>query len=352
MDQGTNGVAQWLRHSDVNVLRFNDDETQPADRDIRLTADDCVFEYGGRRYALGDIDAVWYRKGNFWFHQAAPAPVLASDPALVQMLERRLKAEVAVASRFLARLVQARGIRTLGNPFLGDPNKLEMMTQARAAGLDIPDFEMTTRLSDEHRRNASGFVSKAASDGIYLWDLDVEQRAYFSYTERLDEILGGALPDYIPLSMIQRNIAKALELRIFYLDGRFHATAIFSQNDAQTAVDYRKYNIKTPNRNTPFELPPEIERKLLEFFQRIELNTGSVDMIVTPGGDYVFLEVNPYGIYSGISEVCNLNIDRTIARWLCQEKHEGPAETGIDAPASRGAAPGFPEDLFQELERG
>lgn len=38
--------------------------------------------------------------------------------------------------------------------------------------------------------------------------------------------------------------------------------AIFSQNDDQTKVDFRNYNINKPNRNVPFMLPNELESKI------------------------------------------------------------------------------------------
>lgn len=325
LDQGTNGVAQWLLCANVNVLRFNDDEEFPLNRHITLTESDCVFEYEGRTYGLNDVDAIWYRKGGFWFSKLLAPDGFEADSTLRDLLERKLKAEVGVASKFLYRLVKENpAIRVLGNPSLGDPNKLEMLHEAKAVGLTIPAYEVTTRLSSQHFSNPTQYITKAISDGVYLWDTTVNNRAYFTYTERLDEILVlGQEGSDIPLSLIQEKVPKAFELRVFYLDGNFYSNAIYSQNDEQTAVDYRKYNLQTPNRNVPYQLPDGIKRKLCVFFRNVKLNTASVDMIVTPDGDFVFLEVNPFGIYSGISETCNLNLDRAIALWLCGGQHEG-----------------------------
>jgi hypothetical protein len=47
------------------------------------------------------------------------------------------------------------------------------------------------------------------------------------------------------------------------------------------------------------------------------MNTGSVDMIVDEFGDFIFLEINPFGVYGGMSAICNYNIDKAIAGWLC-----------------------------------
>jgi hypothetical protein len=45
----------------------------------------------------------------------------------------------------------------------------------------------------------------------------------------------------------------------------------------------------------PYQLPEEIELKILRFMRRMGLVFGSLDMIVTPEGEYIFLEVNEQG---------------------------------------------------------
>lgn len=48
----------------------------------------------------------------------------------------------------------------------------------------------------------------------------------------------------------------------------------------------------------------------------LTLNTGSIDMIKCKNGNYYFLEINPCGIYEGISNACNYNLNKKIAEWL------------------------------------
>ena len=101
----------------------------------------------------------------------------------------------------------------------------------------------------------------------------------------------------------------------------FTSVAIFSQADDQTKVDYRKYNLKTPNRVIPYQLPAEIEHKLALLNERLGLNTGSIDLIVDREGQFYFLEVNPTGQFQDLSESCNLSIDRRIAERLLAYEH-------------------------------
>ncbi len=81
-------------------------------------------------------------------------------------------------------------------------------------------------------------------------------------------------------------------------------------------VDYRdKDKIRNP-RTIPFKLPKNIEDKLVLLMKQLNLNTGSIDIIKTFDGRYVFLEVNPIGIYDEISINCNYYLNKKVAEWL------------------------------------
>jgi ATP-GRASP peptide maturase of grasp-with-spasm system len=348
-DQGTNGVVQWLDRLGVPFVRVNEDEPGRPQVRIALQNDDFSVEVEGRRYASSEITAIWYRKGNFWIPSATPAPVFPGEEELTRLVERKLKAEAKRAAEFFHHLVRDRGVRVLGNAILGDPNKLIVLHLAQRAGLKVPRFDVVERLEARHLAEPARFVTKALSDGIYLWDNDHAHRGYFTYTEALGDVPG--LPadgDAAPLSLIQEKVAKRFELRIFYLEGLFFGTAIYSQENSQTAVDYRKYDAETPNRMVPFEVPAGLRSKLRRLFDDLELNTGSVDMIVDEEGEFVFLEINPVGIYGGLAYVCNYNIDETIARWLCGEKvDEGTLVRRADAGADTVAAARIQDHLLQ-----
>jgi D-alanine-D-alanine ligase-like ATP-grasp enzyme len=73
----------------------------------------------------------------------------------------------------------------------------------------------------------------------------------------------------------------------------------------------------------PITLPADVEEKLDRLFRALDLNTGSVDMIVDEEGEFVFLEINPTGQYSYVSKICNFDIDRLIAEWLIAERLDG-----------------------------
>lgn len=87
--------------------------------------------------------------------------------------------------------------------------------------------------------------------------------------------------------------------------------AILSQSDEKTKIDFRKYNEEKPNRNVPFKLPDDIDQKIKQLFKYLDLNTGSVDLIVDHQENFYFLEINPVGQFGMVSYPCNYFLEKT-----------------------------------------
>ena len=51
----------------------------------------------------------------------------------------------------------------------------------------------------------------------------------------------------------------------------------------------------------------------------LNYNMGSLDVIKTKEGKYVFLEINPYGQFGMTSVPCNYYLDEKIAKFLIDE---------------------------------
>ena len=159
------------------------------------------------------------------------------------------------------------------------------------------------------------FITKAMwNHNTFLID-DKKYAGGFPQTININDLNKIEVEHFFP-SLIQEYIEKEFELRIFYLNGDFYTMAIFSQRDEQTKFDFRNYNRAKPNRNVPFTLPGIIKEKLNSFMHALQLNTGSIDMIYSKTGEFVFLEVNPVGQFGWVSENCNYYIERKIAHYL------------------------------------
>lgn len=91
----------------------------------------------------------------------------------------------------------------------------------------------------------------------------------------------------------QEYIPKQYELRVTIIGSRLFAAKINSQDDARTAIDSR--DMSAPIQYEACTLPDDIQRRCLQFISSYGLNYGALDFIVTPDGEYIFLENNPGG---------------------------------------------------------
>jgi glutathione synthase/RimK-type ligase-like ATP-grasp enzyme len=102
-------------------------------------------------------------------------------------------------------------------------------------------------------------------------------------------------------------VEKRVELRVTVVGTKVFAAEIDSQATNHTRFDWRRYDLgNTPHRAHP--LPDDVAERCLALTQRLGLSYGAIDLIVTPDGRYVFIEINPNGQYSWIEHCTGLPI--------------------------------------------
>jgi glutathione synthase/RimK-type ligase-like ATP-grasp enzyme len=106
---------------------------------------------------------------------------------------------------------------------------------------------------------------------------------------------------YSPM-VFQEMIPKALELRITVVGEKVFASAIDSQASARAQHDWRRDGLRMIDAWQFHDLPEDVTRKLLKMMDAFGLNYGAIDLILTPDGQYVFLEINPGGEYFWLEE--------------------------------------------------
>lgn len=94
------------------------------------------------------------------------------------------------------------------------------------------------------------------------------------------------------------------------------AFKINSQNKKLTEVDWR-YGL-TSDQFEFFQLPCDIENKLVEFLKCSGLFCGAFDLICDEGGDYWFLECNPEGQWEWLDEMIDNRISKSFAKNLIE----------------------------------
>ncbi|MBX6765597.1 MAG: hypothetical protein IRY90_00300 [Actinomadura rubrobrunea] len=65
------------------------------------------------------------------------------------------------------------------------------------------------------------------------------------------------------------------------------------------------------------DVPPLVHARVRRYMDRFELEYGAFDFVVEPGGDWVFLECNPLGMYGFVEIATGLPITTAIATRLC-----------------------------------
>jgi ATP-GRASP peptide maturase of grasp-with-spasm system len=318
-DYTTTEVIRWLHHlGKRDVIRINyHDDFLSFPLQINISNDRFSFEWEGQTLYLDAIEAVWYRKGANWMCDQFYEVNITDHQRLTHYLNYKLKNEEAKLAEYLHHLIE-HTVPVLGSSKKSDLNKLLVLLAAKDVGLMVPSFHISNNKHQLEKivDQPNEYITKSLSDGLYLFDKVEKNAGYFTYTEKAGKEQVASLPEQFSPSLLQEKINKKFELRIFFLEDTCYAMAIFSQRDKQTQVDYRKYNDDKPNRYVPYLLPKEIDDKIQLLFQKVGLNTGSVDMMVDQEGQYYFLEINPVGQFSMVSAPCNYFLEKKTALYL------------------------------------
>lgn len=251
-----------------------------------------------------DSDVFWYRKGSVPIKQ---------EKYILQEIDRYYQNELHIAFEYTIHQLEQR--KYIGNYFQRVPNKLLHLLFAQKAGLKVPKHKVISIKKDAYlfKLNHKNLINKSLRDSF---EGTFDNTYYYSHTERVTEEHIESLDETFFPTLFQEEIPKAYELRVIFIHDKIWAGAIFSQSDPKTSLDWRNYNRERPNRIVPYQLPETVENNIRAFAKEAKLNTGAIDMIVTKDKRYVFLECNPNGQISMVSEHCNYPIEKYIADFL------------------------------------
>ena len=81
-------------------------------------------------------------------------------------------------------------------------------------------------------------------------------------------------------------------------------------------TDWRQAGDDLDHDWTPCTLPAQVEEGLLRIAGALDMTYGAADLIETPDGQYVFLEMNPAGEFVWLQELAGLPIYEALAEAL------------------------------------
>ena len=291
-ERTTNEVIKWLSMMNKEFIRIHEDELF----EIKLNEKKIFLKSERNTFFLDEIDSVWYRRGGLNFKR-----IKYCNPSInLHMYETQHWLEDYVRKT----IGDKKHINKEKNAHL---NKLLVLEYAQKIGLTVPSYFLADNTDDVILGKT---IIKTINGNVTLTEL-TKNHDGFMYTSIIQE----KEKEEFFISFFQENIEKDFEIRTFYLHGKCWSMAIFSQNDEQTRIDFRKYNMKKPNRNVKYNLPKEIENKIDLLMHRLDLNCGSLDFI-KKGNEYYFLEVNSIGQFGDVSLVYNYQLEKEIADFL------------------------------------
>jgi hypothetical protein len=194
--------------------------------------------------------------------------------------------------------------------------KASQLGLAAQFGFELPPTLVTNNREEfldfygEHNGN---IISKLLGPAF---DRTVGKAGFARYTEVVSKRDVGYSNEvqYCPV-ILQGYVPKRLELRITVVGQKIFAAEIHSQHTNHTRHDWRRYDLsQTPH--LPHDLPMDVQERCVRLVERLELCYGAIDMILTPDGRYVFIEINPNGQYLWIEEQTGLPISDAICDLL------------------------------------
>lgn len=290
-------VATVLEHRGHRAIRWFCSDlptTNRASFAIGATAPvQAELRDAGSVISLDDIDVFWNRR--------------VADPILDHVL---VAADREFASREAKRFVRGLLMMASDRAFSVNDyhrasaaeNKLVQLRAARDVGFALPD----TLVSNDPQRIRAFLEHHAAAGAIcksfrpVTWEAD--DRVAILYTALVDR---AALPrdEILQLgpAIFQGYVAKACEVRVTCMGDELFAARLGSQQTKLGTVDWRL----TEEREMAIDaiaLPDAIAQRCRALLRRLGLVFGCFDFIVTPAGDYVFLEINQMGQFLWIEE--------------------------------------------------
>ena len=304
-DPHADTVVLELRKRDIPVFRFHPEDFPHASSisiEIRDGSIEGEITTTSRKVAFRDICAAWYRRPQSMFTGSV-------SPTATQ-LDDYIKVQTAVTMRTL--------YETLQTLWVCHPHKLQradikalQLAEASKAGLKTPHTLISNRPA-----KAAAFVDRLGEVECAIKPLNTtgvsnEQGYRLPLTTTLPK---GYPLDSVALApnIFQPYIHKAAELRCVVIGKNIFSAKLDSQANENTRKDWRGGECQ----HELFPLPEQVEASIHRLMDSFGINFASLDMIVTPDGEFVFLELNPNGQWLWLEHELGLPLVASMADLL------------------------------------
>ncbi len=298
-------VSHALARRGVRPVRFNTD-LFPSLVKLSARAGDeraaHIVTETGAEISVAEVRAVWARK--LW------------SPRMNDDLDERYRSlcvseSAAALEGFFDALHDARWVNNLERQREAE-NKQRQLRLAARAGLRLP----RTLVTNDPAAARQFFAETNGQTVAKLLrplavSMDADQPFVYTSRVREEDLAGAEALRHSPM-VFQELIPKAHELRVAYVAGETFAGALNATGTSRGQTDWR---LAAPEEChwQEAELPTDVVSKLKTLMTELGLCFGAIDLICTPSGEHVFLEVNPGGEWGMLERDLGLPISEAIA---------------------------------------
>lgn len=304
-DTTASRVAAELAMRGMPVARF---DTADFPQRLRLNA---TIEGGGWRGYLTD--------GQTEVALADVASVYCRRPAAFELDQAMSGPERCWASgearRGFGGVVQALPCLWVNDPVAAARCEFKpvQLAAAERCGLSIPRSVITNdpEMAFAWVKDLAALYVYKPLAGAMQHEVGQMELAYTQPLESPDVVRDASLARTAHL--FQEWIDKAYEARVVVVGERVFTVAIHGTS-GESRVDWRadnealRYEVTDP--------PPLVRLGLVALLRRLGLVYGAADMVVTPGGEWVFLEVNQAGEWGWLADETGIKVGSALADLL------------------------------------
>ncbi len=258
---------------------------------------------GDQRIELSEVTGTWHRR-------------LSIGRAIPESLEAQVRDASVEESR---RVVY--GVMSSIPGFKVDPWLLIRQAEckqlqlelAQGLGMDVPNT-LVTNDPEAARAFYAELGGRMVTKMMASFAVYREGRENVVFTNPVAERDLEALKGLRSCPMtFQEHLEKQVELRVTVVGRKIFCAAVDSGTMDRSKNDWRREGRALMQAWKPYELPDDARCGLLGLMDRLGLNYGAADFVVTPDGRCVFLEVNPAGEWFWLDPVHENGISEALA---------------------------------------
>lgn len=310
-DKHTDLVCQKIELSNNNHFRFDLDTESLKKSYINFSDGLWNIQQNGIEVSSSSIEKVWVRRP---FVELTLEEASLNEPGFKIWRGEWNKTLLGLYNS----LKSVDWLNPLSKSYQAE-NKYLQMDKAKEVGFLLPPILISNKKTElcKFIDTYDEVVLKLMNQEFYK-DTDGSFKGVYVNKVSKQDINGFSDTEENPI-VLQAYVHKDYEVRYTVVNKDHHACQIQSQKSKIASTDWRRYDIP----NTPhysIEPPKHIREKVNNFMELLELKFGALDFIVTPAGEWYFLEINTMGQWLWIEDLTGMSISDSIVKYLTENE--------------------------------